>query len=288
MIKINLLPAHILERQRIRGVAVLVVVVILVEAAVLGMVMMRYKQQLADRQTELQYWKGRAAAVGQLDAQIRTTQGQIMFYGRWVNWNSQIDQYHESWAEILGEIAKWIYAKMQVDSLSPSPGQVQIQGRTTSLEAFRKAYLNIIRSPLYRPAGVTFSIGGVGGGYNQGLAGARLGAGPRALAGRPAAGRGPRLTFGRGRTGGSTPASGGPLARTARARPMRATAGRALAQAGALPIGVTFNCVLLPQYGTRLNPPVPPMGGAPAGRGRGGARALPRAGAARFRMSAGP
>jgi Tfp pilus assembly protein PilN len=272
MIKINLLPAHILERQRVRSVMILVIVIILIEAGVLGLVMMRVKQQLADAKIELEYWKTRAGAVAQVESETQKTQTQAMFYGRWVLWKSSIEKYHEAWAEVLGEIAKWIYAKVQVDSLQPSQTQVQIAGRTTSIESFRKAYLNIIRSPLY--SNVAFQISGVGGGWTQAQMAGAAPAARRPGAGAP--GGGFRLAFGARRAaapapfGGVRRAGGGAFG----ARPV---AGRAAPGViNLLPVGVTFTCALKPEYGMRLNPPVPPVGGAPVAGARG--RAAPRGG----------
>jgi len=260
MIKINLLPAHILERQRLRSVIVLVVVVLLIEVGILGLVMTRVKQQLTDRQTELKYWQGRASAVGQLDQTIQATNGQVFFYGRWVLWKTAIEKYHDSWAEVLGEIAKWIYRGVQVDRLSPTPAQVQIVGRTASLESFRKAYLNIIRSDVL--SNVSFSITGISGGFSEGQVLPRAGGGGlRAPAAAPAGGGRIRISLGGGRSSRNTGA-------TAPAAP-RVRGGPAQFGAGFLPVGVTFQCVLRPEYGLRLNPPAAPIGGAPVGGGRG-------------------
>lgn len=280
MIKINLLPAHILERQRIRSVIILVIVVILLELAVLGFVMTRVRGQVADAERELAYWQDLAANVGKYDKAIQTTQAEAGFYGRWVTWDTQIDQYHAAWADTLAEMAKWIYSRVQIHSLAPSPLQVQIQGRTESLETFRKAYLNIIRSPVY--ANVAFSIGGVPGGWNQGAA-ARPAPGARAGVGtaRPAASGGLQLRLGGGRNepsrSAARPAAGGvgPLARRT-AGPGARGAARGTARAAAapttdrLPIAVTFTCAMKPEAGRRLNPPRPPVGGAPAAGGRAG------------------
>ncbi|UCH34219.1 MAG: hypothetical protein JSV65_17040 [Armatimonadota bacterium] len=276
MIKINLLPAHILERQRIRSVIILVIVVILLELAVLGFVMTRVRGQVADAERELAYWQDLAANVGKYDKAIQTTQAEAGFYGRWVTWDKQIDQYHAAWADTLAEMAKWIYSRVQIHSLAPSPLQVQIQGRTESLETFRKAYLNIIRSPVY--ANVAFSIGGVPGGWNQG-AGARPAPGARARVGaaRPAASGGLQLRLGGGRNepsrSGARPAAGGvgPLARrTAGPGARGAARGAAALMTDRLPIAVTFVCTMRPEAARRLVPPRPPVGGAPAAGDRAG------------------
>ena len=284
MIKINLLPAHILERQRLRSVIIIAAAVIILEVAVLGVAMTRVKGQLTDANTELAYWKTQAGKVAQFDSVIQSTNGQAGFYGRWVVWDTLIGRYHEAWAENLQEFARWIYARVQVDSLLPTPQQVQIQGRTDTLSSFRKAYLNIIRCPRY--ANVAFNITGITGGYVQG----QTGAGPAPRGPRPAAG-----TFG-GLGGGLQLRLGG-RAGTGRAASgamafggQRAAAGGGLQQLAALDrlrVGVTFSCLLKPQYTFQLIPPQPPVGGAPvtaaAGRGGGGAAGA-RSGGLQIRM----
>jgi hypothetical protein len=283
MIKINLLPAHILERQRLRSVIILVVVVLLIEVAILGLVMTRVKQQLADSKTELEYWQGRAQAVGQFEKQIQTVNGQIGFYARWLVWKNSINQYHDAWAETLEEMAKWIYQKVQLDSMAPTPLQVQFQGRTDSLESFRRAYLNIMRCPMY--ANVSFNISGVPGGWGQGQAagatGARRpGAGLAAAAGGARAGGGVQIRLGGRRAGGSFGA--GPTPTRAAAPRVGGAAG--LTAIAGLPIGVTFACILKNQYGKRLSPPMPPMGGGQVARGAGRPAAGARAGGLQIRM----
>ena len=251
MIKINLLPAHILERRRLRSVIVLVVVVILIEAAILGLVMMQYKRMLTDKKAELEYWKERAAQVGQIQSVTTATQGETQLYARWPQWQTNIDNYHGAWADTLTQIARWIYARVQVDSLTPSPSQVQIVGATESLTTFRTAYLNLLRCPLY--TNVTFGISGVSGGYSQPAGG-----------GAPVAGG---LGLGLGLSPREESAGPG-------AAPVAAAE-----QTNRLPVGVTFTCVLKPEEGAKLNPPGPPLGagaaaGAPAAAAGGPASGL--------------
>ena len=248
MIKINLLPAHILEQRRLRSVIVLVAVVILIEAAILGLVMMQYKRMLADEKVELEYWKGRAAQVGQIEGATQITQAETQLYARWPQWQANIDNYHEAWADTLTQIARWIYARVQVNSLSPSPSQVQIVGATESLTTFRTAYLNLLRCPLY--TNVTFGISGISGGYTQPSGGGAPGA---PAGGAPGAG-GMRLAF--GLSGGEESAGPAPAAPVAAAQ-----------QTNRLPVGVTFTCVLKPEEGGKLNPPGPPLGAGPAAAG---------------------
>ena len=310
MIKINLLPAHILERRRLRSVIIIAAAVVILEVAVLGVAMTRVKGQLTDANTELAYWKQQAGKVAQFDSVIQSTNGQAGFYGRWVAWDTMIGRYHEAWAENLQEFARWIYARVQVDSLLPTPQQVQIQGRTDTLSSFRKAYLNIIRCPRY--ANVAFNITGITSGYVQG----QTGAGPALRGPRPVAGSFGGLG-GSARTGGGFGGGGGlqlrlgsragmgrPTAAPAQSpfgmprqapramafRGQRAPAGAGPQQLAALDrlrVGVTFSCLLKPQYTFQLIPPQPPVGGVPvtaaAGRG-GGAAARARGGGLQIRM----
>ena len=246
MIKINLLPAHILERQRIRSVIVLVLVFVIIEAAILGLVMVDMKRQLNDQMLDLARWESRAKQVASVREATANADRAAQSYGRWRVWLNQIDTYHNAWADTLGEIARWIYAKVQVSSIQPSPNGVQIAGKTDSLESFRRAYLNILRSPMY--SNVTFSISGVTGGW------------PRAESPAPGTGAaGPAAPAGRGRSGGR-----GGEDEEAASPPQFPAAQGALPVApppprDPLPIGVTFSCVMRPEWGGRLVPPQPPI-----------------------------
>jgi hypothetical protein len=250
MIKINLLPAHILERQRIRSVILLVLVFVIIEAAILGLVMVDMKRQLNDQMLDLARWESRAKQVASVQGATVNADQAAQSYGRWRVWLNQIDTYHNAWADTLAEIARWIYAKVQVSSIQPSPNGVQIAGKTDSLESFRRAYLNILRSPMY--SNVTFSISGVTGGWPRAESRA---AGPGAA--------GPAAPAGGGRGGGR----GGEEEEAAPASQFPAAQG-ALSVApppprDPLPIGVAFACVMRPEWGRRLVPPQPPI--APGG-----------------------
>jgi hypothetical protein len=279
MIKINLLPAHVLERRRIRSAVVLVLVAVVIEAAVLGLVMMKMKAQVADEQAALTYWQGRAAQVGQVQSETGAVQGQAASFAKWKTWTDSINNYHSAWESTLADIARWIYKNMEVSSLTTSSGSVQIQGAVDNLQEFKTAYLNIYRSPLY--TNVSFSISGVRGGWSQ----------PAVTRAAPAAGApsGPPA----GMIGLSQderddqeriaalaaraqlqerPYEGRPPLTPPGAGPAAPTVVAALTP----PIGVTFNCVLKSEVGGRLVPPSPPIG-AGSVTAAGGAGAAPGA-----------
>lgn len=283
MIKINLLPAHILERQRLRSAVILVVVVLLVEAAVLGVAMTKVKGRLADKKVELEFWAEQAAQVGKIEAETNKVQAQAQSYGRWSAWTDAIDRYHEDWAVTLEDVSKWISARLQVTALNPSPTAVSIQAQTDSLESFRKAYLNISRSPLF--TNVQFSISAPSVGWQPPAAAGRGRAAARRASPAPSTGMGLGRRFEEEEEDEELFAGGTPRAGAAPRTGARRTAGRGTQ---ALPVTVTFTCTLDPAQGSKLVPPPPPVGAAAAAGGRagaaGGARATPRIGLRRSEM----
>lgn len=265
MIKINLLPAHILDRQRVKSVIPPLLVIWVALAVILAVMTTRKKAELSDRNTELAYWQTEAMAVGQVKGQADGARGEAASYGRWKDWTDRIDAYHAAWQTQLIDIAKYIYARVQVSSISPTPQSVTIVGATDSIDSFKKAYLNILNSPLYNGQ-VTFSISGVSGGWSPpAMPGARPGGPAPAM---PGANRGvdreDRLIMMQQQI-----ARQGPQAAAAPA----AAAGPA--QAG-LPYQITFNCQLTGDYAGKLTPSfAPPIGAvtasAPAGDSGGSA-----------------
>jgi hypothetical protein len=163
MIKINLLPPHVVERRKVRGLAILLVALLLFEIGGLffyysTLVRARNEKQkilqdttvAADRVTGYQ-----AAAAAELAAA-----GQVLVN---VGWYDGIYRNNAKIADSLSKVNEYIYAKMTINSLVLSGAQVTLQGATKDLDHIASAYLNLLRCPYITPArGVTFtpSLGG--------------------------------------------------------------------------------------------------------------------------------
>jgi hypothetical protein len=152
MIKINLLPPHVVEKRKVRSLAVLLLALLLVE---LGGFFFYYstlvrtekaKNDLyAETKAEADVVRGmQAQAVAELEAAKPLLDK--------VGWYDKIYQNNGKIADTLGKINEYLYAKMTVRSISVNGGQVNIQASTKDLDHVASAYLNLLRSPYITPA----------------------------------------------------------------------------------------------------------------------------------------
>jgi hypothetical protein len=239
MIKINLLPPHVVEKRKVRGLAILLLALLLFEIGGLffyysTLVKLEKEQQqlYTDTKTKADYVRGlKSEAAAELDAAGKVL-GQVAWYDGILQHNAKI-------ADTLIKINEYIYAKMTINSWNVNGASVTLQGATKDLDHVASAYLNLLRSPYITPArGVTFSpsLGvapsGPQGGPQQRPGGPR-GAGPPALQQGPS--QAPRTV---------APASGNPNEA----------------------MGVTFRLFLKPEYaiGSGALRGVPGAPGAPS------------------------
>jgi hypothetical protein len=162
MIKINLLPPHVVERRKVRSLAILLLAVLLLEIGGFFFYYSTLVQTEKKKQAQLAQVTTEANNVLSLEAEA---QAEIAAAGPVLGEIARFDNIYKHSAKIadtLSKINEYIYAKMTVRNLSLNGTQVSIQGTTKNLDHIAAAYLNLLRSPYITPArgvGFTPSLG---------------------------------------------------------------------------------------------------------------------------------
>jgi hypothetical protein len=158
MIKINLLPPHVVERRKVRSLAILLLAVLLLEIGGFFFYYSTLVQTEKKKQAELKKVTADAQNVLNLDA---AAQAEIAAAGSAqtnLTWYDGNNQHNAKIADSLSKINEYIYAKMTIRSLNLNGAQVSIQGSTKNLDHIAAAYLNLLRCPyITPPRGVTFT-----------------------------------------------------------------------------------------------------------------------------------
>jgi|GEM_PF-5126243 len=158
MIKINLLPPHVVEKRKVRSLAVLLLALLLVELGGFSFYYATLKRTEADRKAKYAEVNARATEVEGLQAEAQAELAAAKPLLSKVGWYENIYQKNSKIADTLEKINEYIYAKMTVRSLTLNGGQVNIQASTRDLDHVASAYLNLLRSPYINPPrGVSFS-----------------------------------------------------------------------------------------------------------------------------------
>lgn len=149
MIKINLLPAYVLETHLVRRTALLVGVIIIVQLAAIGFAYMQINSTTAHEKVRLGHWTAKAEDVGAIQGQTTNERSAAGPYQTWVDWVSAIHKHNASWAWLYEEIARYIDNKVMIRTISLSGQSVTLTGATDSLESAKRWYLNTLMCYLY-------------------------------------------------------------------------------------------------------------------------------------------
>lgn len=243
MIKINLLPAYVLERHLVRRAAILVGAIIIVQLAAIGFAYMQINRTMAREKIGLDHWTEKAGEVASIQGQTMSERSSAGPYQAWVDWVAAMHTHNASWAWLYEEIARYVDNKVLIRTISLSGQSVTLTGATDSLEGAKRWYLNTLMCYLYSDVKLGVQVPGWSLAQRSVSPGA-MGAGRFAAAGL-------------GRPGG--------------------LAGIDLSTPPSEKTPVTLTCTLLPQF--IIQPPAPPAVGAGVA-GRGGFGGGPAAGPA--------
>ena len=167
MIKINLLPAHIRERRRVKALALAFAFLLALE--VLGFAAYLWApgpfslaartRQARDRQATA---VAAEAAVMDLEQQVKDVQARYAAKRTWVQWVEEADKVPEKWIKYFNTLNKYLPAEVVLNGLSlPSGGALTLNGSTRDMMAGIRWYLNMLRCEMVQPSpdAVQFSPG---------------------------------------------------------------------------------------------------------------------------------
>jgi Tfp pilus assembly protein PilN len=148
MVKINLLPVHILERSRVRRTAVMVGLLLVLQGVALLLAVMHAKAKVAMEQDRATYWSQVASAVDDAAAMTSERQSAAGPYHQWVSWVDSEKTYETGVADLLQYLARFVHAKVALRQFEWSGAQVRLTGVTDSVETAKQFYLNMLRCPI--------------------------------------------------------------------------------------------------------------------------------------------
>jgi Tfp pilus assembly protein PilN len=149
MIKINLLPAYILERHRIRRAIGVVVVLLVIELLAFGFAFIRIRTAVTAEQERLDYWTREANKVAAIENLTNDVKARTAPYQKWLQWFTGLESHNARLADMLKEISAYVYNRVHLTEWAFDSAQktITLTGRTDSLESLARYYLNALRGP---------------------------------------------------------------------------------------------------------------------------------------------
>jgi Tfp pilus assembly protein PilN len=170
MIKINLLPDHILESRRVKALLRILIFVLLLEVGALAAyvwapapfsVTSRNKQA----QNRLDEATARADEVRALEEEVAQVRARYSERASWVQWVEEADRLPDKWVRYFTLLNQYIPEDVVINGLPlPSGNVLNLSGQTSDLAAAARWYLNMLRCEMVvdSPDAVSFSTATVG------------------------------------------------------------------------------------------------------------------------------
>ena len=181
MIKINLLPAYVLEKSLVRRTVILVAIIVLAQVAALAFAYLQIGSAQKEADARLKLWTDKANEVATIVSQASGEKSAAVPYQSWVTFVDEIHKNNAKWAWLYEEIAKWVDNRVVLRTISLSGQTVTLQGATDSIESAKRWYLNSLMSYLYSDVKLQVQVPGwtaAPGGGGQTMGPARGAAGP--------------------------------------------------------------------------------------------------------------
>jgi len=247
VIKINLLPAYVLERHLVRRTAMLMGAVIVAQAVAVGFALVQLSGAQQEADVRLKHWTDKANEVSTVQNQANTERSAAGPFQAWVDFVNNLHTNNAKWAWLYEEISKWVDNKVVLRTMNASGQTVTLTGATDSLESAKRWYLNSFMCYLYGDVKLQVQVPS----WTAPSAGQ-----PAAVGGGPGAG-GLRFTLGQPGAAGLQlgPASAAQLTPPSERTP------------------VTLTCTLKPQF--LIIPPAAPTAGGQVTQGVGAGRGVP-------------
>ena len=149
MIKINLLPAYVLERHLVRRTGMLMGIVVIAQLAALGFAFIQLQAAQGEADARLKHWTAKAQEVSTVQSQANSEKSAAGPFQAWVDFVSNVNTNNAKWAWLYGEIAKWVDNKVVLQGIGLSGQTVTLRGATDTLESAKRWYLNSWMCYLY-------------------------------------------------------------------------------------------------------------------------------------------
>jgi len=153
MIKINLLPPHILERRRVKIVAVLMALLLLATAAIMILIVFSLRSQVTSSKEALTKATAEATEVTSIKENADALRGSFQGKSLWVGFVDSADRYPQAWVKWFQRINRWIPDELVINSLPPPNNNIlTLQGSTSDYRAANRLWHNLMRCDLLAPS----------------------------------------------------------------------------------------------------------------------------------------
>lgn len=149
MIKLNLLPSYILERRKVSLLLKLFAFVIVAELGGLFFMAHTLGRQINEEKALLDEAQAEQELVKKTEAEIETVKGETAPEAAWVKFFGEAQVFNAKYATVLEQIARYIYSKSVLQSMSINGSSVSISGTIVGTKPFAQFYLNILRCPVW-------------------------------------------------------------------------------------------------------------------------------------------
>jgi hypothetical protein len=157
MIKIQLLPPHMLERRRVKKWAVLAILILLIETAaflayVWGPVPWSLSSKLSDAKERDARVLAELTKCREMEAEIGQIQARYAGKKTWVTWVEKADALPARWREYFEELNTYVPADVVLSGIPlPSGTTLTLNGSTSDVMAAMRWYLNMLRCEMVEP-----------------------------------------------------------------------------------------------------------------------------------------
>ncbi|MFQ5352725.1 MAG: hypothetical protein ACE5D3_06600 [Candidatus Binatia bacterium] len=171
MIKLNLLPAYVIERQKVKGFVLIFVALLAAEAATLAVLIISNGRRAATLTAERADKEQQAKAVLDIEAEAKRYQAQVAPFQSTVDFIAQLagDPLKEGeppadppgtlWANLLDEVIRYTYDRVQYSQIRLDGSGVGIRGQVDTPPAYVRYLMNLERCPALTDVAPSVSLG---------------------------------------------------------------------------------------------------------------------------------
>ncbi|MCS6860356.1 MAG: hypothetical protein NZT92_08575 [Abditibacteriales bacterium] len=179
MLKINLLPAYVIERRKVRVYSMVAAVLLVAEIAVLGFFYNKQRLLAAALDEAKTAKANEKSQVDQLQQEAQAEQAKNQPFQNVIDFIKKVKESPRKQGQLLSELRKYIYWRVLVTDIDISDGQnVRLSCATDSVDSYARFVANFMECPLFDQPPI---FSGIGGGSGGGM----MGGGMMGMAGGP-------------------------------------------------------------------------------------------------------
>lgn len=189
MLKINLLPAYVIERRKVRVYSMIAAVALVAEIAVLGFIYNKQRVLAAALDEAKTAKSNEKSQVDKLQQDAQAEKAKNQPFQNVIDFIRKVKDSPRKQGQLLSELRKYIYWRVLVTEIDISDGQnVKLSCATDSVDSYARFVSNFMECPLFDQPPIFSGIGGGSGGGGMiggGMPGMPTGMGMPGMSGMP-------------------------------------------------------------------------------------------------------